>query len=64
MYTGKRDLLLDALKRGGLEATRPQGTYFVMADFSSVFDGDDIEFARYLTSEIGVACIPPTFLQP
>ncbi|MBK8021379.1 MAG: aminotransferase class I/II-fold pyridoxal phosphate-dependent enzyme [Chloroflexi bacterium] len=61
MYTGKRDLLLDALKRGGLEATRPQGTYFVMADFSSVFDGDDIEFARYLTSEIGVACIPPTF---
>jgi N-succinyldiaminopimelate aminotransferase len=32
-----------------------------MADFADVFDGDDLEFARYLTTEIGVACIPPTF---
>ncbi|MFN8564274.1 MAG: aminotransferase, partial [Anaerolineae bacterium] len=35
--------------------------YFVMADFADVFDGDDIDFARHLTSELGVACIPPTF---
>ncbi|MCK6578545.1 MAG: aminotransferase class I/II-fold pyridoxal phosphate-dependent enzyme [Anaerolineae bacterium] len=61
MYTGKRDLLMSALRRGGLSPTLPEGTYFIMADFSSVFDGDDIEFARYLTSEVGVACIPPTF---
>jgi N-succinyldiaminopimelate aminotransferase len=61
MYTVKRDLLMDGLTKAGLKAHQPEGTYFVMADFSDVFDGDDIEFARYLTSEIGVACIPPTF---
>jgi len=61
MYAAKRDLLLAGLKAAGLKARQPEGTYFVMADFSDVFDGDDLEFARYLTSEIGVACIPPTF---
>lgn len=61
MYAAKRDLLMASLARGGLKARQPEGTYFIMADFSSVFDGDDLEFARHLTSEIGVACIPPTF---
>jgi len=61
MYTAKRDLLMRGLNNSGLKAFQPEGTFFVMADFSEVFDGDDIEFARYLTSEIGVACIPPTF---
>jgi N-succinyldiaminopimelate aminotransferase len=61
MYTVKRDLLLGGLKAAGLSATAPQGAYYVMADFADVFDGDDMEFARYLTAEIGVACIPPTF---
>jgi N-succinyldiaminopimelate aminotransferase len=61
MYTLKRDLLLDGLKAAGLSANAPQGAYYVMADFADVFDGDDMEFARYLTAEIGVACIPPTF---
>lgn len=60
-YVTKRDLMMDALSAGGLKAQKPQGTYFVMADFSEVFDGDDIAFAKYLTEEIGVACIPPTF---
>lgn len=59
MYTTKRNLMMSALTGAGLKATVPQGTYFVMADFSDVFDGDDLAFARYLTSEIGVACIPP-----
>ena len=61
MYTNKRDLIMQGLTKAGLKAQKPEGTYFVMADFSDVFDGDDIEFARYLTTEIGVACIPPTF---
>jgi N-succinyldiaminopimelate aminotransferase len=59
MYTAKRDLMMAALDGSGLKATMPQGTYFVMAEFSDVFDGDDVAFARYLTAEIGVACIPP-----
>lgn len=61
MYTAKRDLMMKALNGAGLKARAPEGTYFVMADFSDVFDGDDLEFARYLTAEVGVACIPPTF---
>lgn len=61
MYLAKRDLLTQGLRDAGLKVKTPEGTYFLMADFSDVFDGDDIEFARYLTSEIGVACIPPTF---
>lgn len=60
-YTHKRDLIMDALTNAGLKAEKPKGTYFVMADFSDVFEGNDVEFARYLTAEIGVACIPPTF---
>jgi N-succinyldiaminopimelate aminotransferase len=61
MYTRKRDLLLSALRGAGMKAKQPEGTYFVMANFAPVFDGDDLEFARYLTTEVGVACIPPTF---
>jgi len=61
MYTGKRDLMMQALDGAGLKARSPEGTYFVMADFSDVFDGTDVEFSRYLVSEIGVAAIPPTF---
>jgi N-succinyldiaminopimelate aminotransferase len=61
MYTAKRDLLLGGLAAAGLKTRSPQGTYFLMADFSDVFDGDDLEFARHLTTDVGVACIPPTF---
>ncbi len=61
MYTVKRDLLMNGLTAAGLKARAPEGTYFVMADFSDVFDGDDVAFAKFLTTEIGVACIPPSF---
>lgn len=61
MYLTKRELMVRGLRNAGLKTRSPKGTYFIMADFSDVFDGDDIEFSRYLTAEIGVACIPPTF---
>lgn len=61
MYTVKRDIMMAGLANAGLKANTPEGTYFVMADFSDVFDGDDVAFAKYLTTEIGVACIPPSF---
>jgi len=59
MYATKRQLMLDALSAGGLKCLAPQGTYFVMADYTDVFDGTPLEFTRYLVKEIGVACIPP-----
>ena len=59
MYEGKRALLMSALDNCGLKYVPPQGTYFVMADFSDFSKGTPTEFAYYLTKEIGVACIPP-----
>ncbi|HLX58056.1 MAG TPA: aminotransferase class I/II-fold pyridoxal phosphate-dependent enzyme [Ktedonobacteraceae bacterium] len=59
MYEVKRRLMLSALTAGGLKYFAPEGTYFVMADYSDVFDGTPLEFTRYLVKEIGVACIPP-----
>ncbi len=65
MYAGKLQLLLEALDHTGLQCQIPQGTYFVLTDFSAIFKGSPIEFTRYLISEIGVACIPPeSFYSP
>ena len=59
MYATKRELMMSALDSGGLTYIAPEGTYFIMANYSDVFDGSPIECTRYLTKEIGVACIPP-----
>jgi N-succinyldiaminopimelate aminotransferase len=60
MYTAKRDLLLEGLRAAGLKAETPAGAFYIMADFSDVFDGDDVAFTKHLISQIGVACIPPS----
>ncbi|MCY4008574.1 MAG: ribonuclease HI [Anaerolineaceae bacterium] len=60
LLAGKREILIQALDQAGLTCLIPEGTYFVMADFSNVFPGNDIDFARHLAKEIGVACIPPS----
>jgi N-succinyldiaminopimelate aminotransferase len=65
MYAAKLQLFLEALAPTGLQYRPPEGTYFVLTDFSAIFKGSPTEFTRYLISEIGVACIPPeTFYCP
>jgi N-succinyldiaminopimelate aminotransferase len=59
MYETKRQLMMSALDSGGFEYCAPQGTYFMLADYSQVFNGTPMEFTRYLVKEVGVACIPP-----
>lgn len=59
MYATKRQLMMSALDRGGLKYHAPEGTYFIMADYSRLSGATPTEFTRYLTREIGVACIPP-----
>ena len=59
MYERKRQLMMSALDSAGLKYQVPQGTYFIMADYSDVFDGTPMEFTRHLIKEIGVASIPP-----
>jgi N-succinyldiaminopimelate aminotransferase len=59
MYATKRQLMMNALDSAGLSYRVPEGTYFLLASYADVFQGTPGEFARYLTREIGVACIPP-----
>ena len=63
MYQAKRDCMLDALQSAGFNALKPLGSYFVMCDWRRVAPArvkDDVQFAHWLTKEIGVACIPPS----
>lgn len=59
-YRARRDLLIDALALAGLEPFACDGAYFVCAGFSRFAFDDDVAFARFLTTEIGVAAIPPS----
>ena len=40
-YQERRDLLLTALEGAGFQVTVPAGTYFILAGFSKLWDGDD-----------------------
>lgn len=59
-YQSKRDFLAEVLRGAGLKVSLPQGTYFIMADFTSTGFDDDVTFCKWLTTEVGVAAIPPT----
>jgi N-succinyldiaminopimelate aminotransferase len=52
--------LLSVLQDSGFKVESPQGAFYIMADFSDLFEGNDIEFAKFLISQIGVATIPPS----
>ena len=59
MYQRKREQLLIPLREAGFQCNRPQGAYYVMADFTGLgFNGDDVQFANYLTEKVGVAPVP------
>jgi N-succinyldiaminopimelate aminotransferase len=63
MYQAKRDRMLTSLRHAGFEVLKPQGSYFIMVDWRGAAPAriqDDVQFAEWLTSEIGVACIPPS----
>ena len=59
-YQEKRDFLASALEAAGLTPIKPQGTYFIMVDISSLDFADDVAFCRHLTTDVGVAAIPPS----
>jgi len=57
-YERKRDRFIALLARTPLRATPSAGTYFQLADYSAASDLPDVEFARWMTRELGVATIP------
>ncbi len=59
-YTARRDLLAGALGSAGLPTLPVQGSYFLLTDLTGIGFPDDVSFCRYLTTEIGVAAIPPS----
>ncbi len=59
MYAKKREQLLLPLREAGFVAHRPEGAYYIMADFTGIlFAGDDTAFARHLIEKVGVAAVP------
>ena len=59
-YRIRRDALVEMLGAADLTTLPSAGTYFVMADISSWGFSSDVEFCRFLTTEVGVAAIPPS----
>lgn len=57
-YQQKRDFFREAMKGSALQPLHCSGTYFQLFDYSTVSDLPDLEFAQWLTREMGVACIP------
>ncbi len=57
-YQRKRDHFCGLLAGTRFRCTPSAGTYFQLADYSALSDEPDVEFARHLTIEHGVAAIP------
>lgn len=57
-YQAKRDLFLEEMKDSRFKLSPSQGTYFQLADYGEISDKSDVEFANWLTQEMGVAAIP------
>jgi aspartate/methionine/tyrosine aminotransferase len=57
-YAARRDRFLPALEKAGFRCYKPQGAYYIMTDISDFGFANDVEFARYMVREIGVAVVP------
>jgi methionine aminotransferase len=57
-FQRKRDLFLSAMVDTPFEFLDCAGTYFALASYREISDAGDQEFARWLTTEKGVAVIP------
>ena len=57
-YRHRRDLCVRMLERAGFRCFRPGGAYYVMTDISDFGPAADVEFARRLITDAGVAAVP------
>ena len=57
-YQRLRDWLVGILERRGFVCYKPAGAFYVMTDISGFGFANDMEFARYLAADVGVATIP------
>ncbi len=59
-YQKQRDTFLFSIKNSRFKPIPCMGTYFQMVDYSAISDQPDTQFCRQLTTENGVAAIPPS----
>ena len=57
-YQRRRDLLLEILERHQFLCYKPRGAYYIMTDIGTFGFSDDVEFARYLVTDVKVAAVP------
>jgi L-glutamine---4-(methylsulfanyl)-2-oxobutanoate aminotransferase len=57
-YDRKRLYMLKSLEELGFSCLRPEGAFYVFADFSGLSKLDDFAFAEYFAREVGVAVVP------
>ena len=57
-YQEKRDFFLEQIKDSKFRPLKSSGTYFQLVDYSEVSDEPELEFAKRMTREFGVAVIP------
>jgi aminotransferase len=64
-YRDKRDVLHSALEAAGFRSVRPEGAYYILADFTGLRAAtgltgaiDDTAFAIWLSREVGVTPVP------
>ncbi|MEM7297971.1 MAG: methionine aminotransferase, partial [Bacteroidota bacterium] len=65
-FQEKRDHMNEFFKEVPLKPVVAKGTYFQLYNYEEVSDLSDLDFAKHLTSEIGVAAIPlsPFYTNP
>lgn len=65
-FQKKRDFLTEQLAETRLTPKVSKGTYFQLFNYENINDMNDVDFAKYLTKEIGVAAIPlsPFYTNP
>ncbi len=59
-YQAKRDLFLELMKSSRFTPMPCSGTYFQMMGYADISKEPDVDFARRLTTQYGVAAIPPS----
>ena len=57
-FEEKRNRLTELLCDVPMKPLLSKGTYFQLYEYSEISNDDDVTFAKYLTTEIGVAAIP------
>jgi methionine aminotransferase len=57
-FQEKRDFFLDAVRGSRFNFTPAQGTYFQLLEYRNITDERDVDFAKRITKEYGLASIP------